>query len=92
MSNSPSKVKNIIIGQTLQQKRMAVSLSRIDVADKLGIQSQFVANWERGDCLPPRKVLNDLLKLYKIPKKDIVKLYTLATKAALDCYFEDIKE
>ena len=89
---NPSRIKNVIIGQTLQQKRESLALTRSEVAEKLGLLPQFVANWERGQCLPPKKILNDLIKVYKLSKKDIVKLYTAATKAALEDYFEDIKE
>jgi len=89
--SSSSRVKNVIIGQSLQFKRESLSLSRTEVAKQVGVKPQFVANWERGQCLPPKKILNELMQIFKLTKKDLVKLYTTATKVALEEYFENLE-
>lgn len=85
-----SRIKNIIIGQGLQLRRERTSLSRANLAKELDVLPQFVANWERGQCLPPKKVLRKLTATLNMSKKEIVDLYTKASKIALTEYFEDI--
>jgi len=87
-----SRVKNTIIGNALEFQRKAMNLTRSQLASKLGVQAQYVANWERGQCLPPKKKLNILANTLGMSKKDIVKLYTRATKVALEEYLDSINE
>lgn len=53
--------------------RMDQGLSQGEVAKKLGYRNgQLVSNWERGLCLPPRKDLPKLSKLYRLGEKHII--------------------
>lgn len=87
-----SKIKNLIIGQGLQLRRENVSLTRSELAQKLQVKPQFVANWERGQCLPPKKVMGKLVNVLNMSKKEIVNLYTKASKIALEEYFNNLDE
>lgn len=88
---TPNRLKNIIIGKSLQAKREILDYSRSDIAERLAIKPQFVANWERGQCLPPKNVLSKLMELYDMDKKDFVNLYTMATKEGLKEYFDSLE-
>lgn len=90
MTTQSTKLKNIIIGKSLQAKRESLELTRSQIAQFLEVQPQFVANWERGQCLPPKKVLPVLLEVLKMSKKDVVNLYTMATRVSLEEYFDSI--
>ncbi len=87
-----SRIKNIIIGKTFKAKRENLGLSRTIIAHKLEIKPQFVANWERGQCLPPKKVIPQLMEIYNMSSKDVVNLYTEATKISMEEYFRQIQD
>lgn len=82
-----SQLKKVIIGRTLQEKREKLNYSRSDLARHTGVISQFVANWERGQCLPPFKVISKLQEIFSMTKVDFVNLYTLASREAYSNYF-----
>lgn len=52
------KFKNA--GITLKLYRDKTELTQVEYADKVGCDSQFVSNWERGLCLPPEKVFKKM--------------------------------
>lgn len=56
----------LAVGQYLAEARAAAGLSQGDVAKQLEYTSaQFVSNWERGICFPPRVgALKTLASLY----------------------------
>ncbi len=88
-----SRVKNTIIGNALEYRRKSLNLSRAELAERISLQSpQYIANWERGQCLPPKKKLKVLAEVLGMSKKEIVKLYTRATKVALEEYLDSISE
>ena len=91
MPSSAARLKNIIIGQGLQEKRENINFSRAQVAERLKVLPQYVANWERGQCLPPKRVLFELKELYKMSTKEIVNLYSVASKMALQEFFHELE-
>lgn len=77
-------IEKKILGEFFKQRRINVELSQGDVAKHFGWTSaQFISNWERGRSLPSKSILLDLMKLYRISKKDIVNIHTYATKMSL---------
>lgn len=58
----PSKIRTFI-----QSARTKIHLDREKLADRLGISSRTLADWQRGKYLPEKKKLSKLSKLSKIP-------------------------
>lgn len=62
------------LGVKLKKAREEAGLTQDTVAEKLKYESsQFVSNFERGECLPPKKIVKVLAKMYKIDEKDLIK-------------------
>jgi transcriptional regulator with XRE-family HTH domain len=75
-----AKVANPL-GQYLKEKRIAVSMTQLDLARKLGYTSaQFVSNWERGLAKPPIAQLKVLSKLLKINRNELISILTDITR------------
>lgn len=59
------------LGDYLKSKREKRHMTQIEVAKACQCKSQFVSNWERGQCAPPWDILKKLIRLYNIPEKEI---------------------
>lgn len=63
------------LGNYLKRKRVEAGITQSDVAKRLGYSTpQFISNIERGLCSPPLKNLRVLVKMYRIPVSEIMKL------------------
>ena len=56
---------------TLKAARVNMGLTQKDVAEKLGISKESLANWEKGKTHPKINILMDLCELYNIPLESI---------------------
>jgi len=54
------------IGERLKKARQSLGLSQIELADVLGVQSNFISNIERGAKKPPKNLIELLSSRYKI--------------------------
>ena len=45
------------IGQKLKDKRASLGLSQEDLAEKIGVTRQTIANWEKGKTYPDRQAV-----------------------------------
>ncbi len=50
----------IKIGRYIAEKRKAMGLTQVELAEKLGMSNKSVSKWERGVCLPDVSVYMDL--------------------------------
>lgn len=48
------------IGQFIQSGRKAAGITQAEMGERLGVSSQSVSNWERGESLPDIALLPDL--------------------------------
>ena len=55
-----------------REKRLNSGLTQSDVARFIGVNTQLVSNWERGRCRPPEQHLPKLMKLFRIPKQELM--------------------
>jgi len=55
-------------GKYLQTIRERAELTQVEVADKLKLHPQFVSNWERGICMPPRSAFKKLATMLGFTK------------------------
>lgn len=61
-------------GKMLARVRKAkLKLSQTEFADKFETNSQFTSNWERGQCLPPSRVMKRMLKSLNDHEKAMLK-------------------
>ena len=62
-------------GEYLKQKRIAANLTQQEVADQIGYSSaQYISNFERGISLPPVNKLKIMIKLYRMPKAEVIQM------------------
>lgn len=66
-------MKSKTLALHLKVARTQAGFSQAVVAQHLGYSNaQFVSNWERGICAPPYKVLNELIKIYRLDRVEII--------------------
>lgn len=87
MYKQSSEIKKEIIGKALQSKREKLNYSRTDLANKVDVMPQFVANWERGQCLPPSSIIPKLQELFSMTPVEFVNLYSAAAKIGYENFF-----
>lgn len=60
-------------GSYLLKMREKANLTQREVSLALGYSSaQFISNFERGIAMPPPKKLKILMRLYKMPKREVI--------------------
>lgn len=66
-----SEFKNL--GIFLREKRLQASLTQKELAESCGnLHTQFVSNWERGLCAPPKHSLQKLIDLLDLNRQSLV--------------------
>jgi transcriptional regulator with XRE-family HTH domain len=53
-------------GKLIRGARLASKVSQVELAKKLGISSQYIANFERGVSNPPHRLIKKISKLLEI--------------------------
>lgn len=62
------------LGALLKEYRIQKGFTQAALAEALnGLHSQFVSNWERGQCAPPSHCFHQLLDLLKVNRKKVEK-------------------
>lgn len=56
---------------TLKQIRVLRGMSQKTVAERLGVTTKTVSNWECGRCLCSMKMFKELCELYGVSMDDI---------------------
>lgn len=59
-----SILDNYLIGQNIKMLRKQNSFTQRDLGQKLGVSSQMISNWERGNSLPSLIDAERLAKLF----------------------------
>lgn len=67
--------------EKLKQARKNANLSQKELASKLNITQQSLANWESGKTTPRQKRLEEISQILKIPISDL-----LASTSNIDLY------
>ena len=57
-------------GMYLHALRIKAGLTQIELSKKINVHPQFVSNWERGTCMPPKHCLKQMAKALKISNDD----------------------
>ena len=66
-ANNLSKRKSAELGQKLKAAREALTLTQVNVAEKIGVSHVSVHRWEIGDAYPSGRHLMQLTKLFGLP-------------------------
>ena len=61
------------IGQKLKDKRASLGLSQEDLAEKIGVTRQTIANWEKGKTYPDIGSVLKLSDLYNVSLDELLK-------------------
>lgn len=73
------------LGSYLKDKRLESGFSQRHVARKLKYGSpQFISNWERGVSSPPLKKINELINIYGLSKREVIKIILDETRDHLE--------
>lgn len=72
------------LGAYLKEKRVAVGLTQLKLANQLKVHVQFVSNWERGLCAPPSHCFQKVLDILRVDRKILVTLMLLDSKKAIE--------
>lgn len=67
----------------LREARIKRGLTQDEVGRFCGYNSQYVSNWERGDCGIPAKAVPKLCKILGVDPYEIIKLMLLDKEAEL---------
>jgi transcriptional regulator with XRE-family HTH domain len=62
----------IKIGKYIADKRKALGLTQVELAEKLGMSNKSVSKWERGVCLPDVSVYEDLCGVLGISLNEFI--------------------
>lgn len=57
---------------TLKAARINVGYTQEQAAEKIGVSSDTISNWERGKCFPGVPMLKQIEKVYGVPYNDII--------------------
>lgn len=57
----------------LKSARELKGKSQSELANLAGVHTQFVSNWERALCMPPKNKLKKLVGLLSIDPKNLIK-------------------
>lgn len=60
------------IGRYIAEKRRALGLTQVQVAEKLGMSDKSVSKWERGICLPDVSVYMELCEILGISLNEFI--------------------
>lgn len=61
------------LGKYLKEKRLQARHTQASLAEELkGVHNQFVSNWERGLCAPPSHSFDNLIKVLKLNRAELV--------------------
>lgn len=60
------------IGRYIAEKRKALGLTQVQVAEKLGMSDKSVSKWERGICLPDVSVYMELCEILGISLNEFI--------------------
>ena len=57
------KTSSEVIGETIEQMRLAKGWTQGELAEKLGVSRVTVCQWEHGGCIPHVKLLKDVAEV-----------------------------
>lgn len=66
-----TEAKKKILSENIWARREALSMSRDELADKLGIIKDTLSKWENGHIIPNKENLSQLAKIFKCSKHDL---------------------
>lgn len=77
------------LGKYLKDRRTEMDLTQAEVAEALGLHSQFASNWERGLCAPPKHAKDKLAKLLRLSE---VRLWEVMMDDASEAIGAEVKK
>ncbi len=62
----------IKIGKFIAERRKAIDLTQMQLAEKLNITDRAISKWETGRCMPDTSIMLDLCRILKISVNDLL--------------------
>lgn len=72
------------LGNYLKERRMALGMTQAKLSKKLKVHTQFVSNWERGQCAPPSQCFQLALDVLEANRAKVVKLMVQDSKKIIE--------
>lgn len=60
------------IGQFIAERRKAIGLTQMQLAEKLGLTDRAISKWENGRSMPDSSIMLDLCEILKINVNDLL--------------------
>ncbi|MDR0325313.1 MAG: helix-turn-helix domain-containing protein [Oscillospiraceae bacterium] len=73
------------IGESVARIRKRCGLTQANVAESLGVSDSAISRIERGECIPPRYILQAMLQLFNMSLDDALSMLLDGS----DCYEDD---
>ena len=62
----------IKIGKFIAERRKAIDLTQMQLAEKLNITDRAISKWETGRCMPDTSIMVELCRILKISVNDLL--------------------
>jgi len=79
-------LNKIIFGEKLKNYRKEKKLTQSQVAKEIGISTQAVSKWEKGDCLPDLWNTKLLCRLYGVSADEMLNFDDINTEKIIESY------
>ena len=69
----------MILNENIKKLRMALGISQVELAKKLGVSKQCVSNWENDNIQPSIEMLIKIAKYFAVPVDELLGLKPIKT-------------
>ncbi|MDR0905116.1 MAG: helix-turn-helix domain-containing protein [Oscillospiraceae bacterium] len=73
----------IIIGENIKRERRTRDLTQEELAERLGVSTQSVSRWERGDCYPDLELIPAIARFFEMTVDDLLGVDALTDEERL---------
>jgi len=69
----------MILNENIKKLRIALGISQVELAKKLGVSKQCISNWENDNIQPSIEMLIKIAKYFSVPVDELLGLKPLKT-------------
>jgi len=69
----------MILSENIKKLRMALGISQVELAKKLGVTKQCISNWENDNIQPSIEMLIKIAKYFAVPVDELLGLKPIKT-------------
>ena len=69
----------MILNENIKKLRIALGISQVELAKKLGVSKQCISNWENDNIQPSIEMLIKIAKYFAVPVDELLGLKPIKT-------------